>query len=173
MPALRPLLCLLLLTTAISLTTGCARPSWVGIGWGGHSGSRGDHDYDHDHSRDYGRRDEGPPPHAPAHGYRHKHHDHGQTVELVYDAGYGIYVVAEIPNRYYWNGVYLRLDGDQWYASKGLDGDWRPRSDGSLPPGCNEVKRQAHHEDEHPGKRKGHAKRENGKKKEHPAKGSW
>ena len=36
----------------------------------------------------------GPPPHAPAHGYRHKH-QHG--VELEYDSGIGAYISCRTP----------------------------------------------------------------------------
>jgi hypothetical protein len=104
----------------------------------------------------------GPPPHAPAHGHRHKHRHHGQDLELMFDSSLGVYVVVGLPNRYYWNGHYLRIDGDQWYASVNLAGDsgWKPRSDDSLPPGMQ--------------KHKKHSKTKRGKShKSHPAKGHW
>jgi hypothetical protein len=65
-----------------------------------------------------------------------------------------------MPNRYYWNGFYLRIDGDQWYASTNLDGGWEQRSGDSLPPGIR--------------KHKEHKKAKSGKsKKSSPAKGHW
>lgn len=87
-------------------------------------------------------RHNGPPPHAPAHGYRHKHRHQGENLEFVFDSDLGIYVVIGVPDRYYWNGYYLRIDGDQWYASVNLDSGWEPRSDDSLPPGIRKHKKR-------------------------------
>jgi len=81
----------------------------------------------------------GPPPHAPAHGYRRKHqnayHQHAGEVELIFDGGLGVYVVVDIPNYYYWNGAYLRIEGGQWSTCAYLDGDWKPYSERSVPAG--------------------------------------
>jgi hypothetical protein len=64
----------------------------------------------------------GPPPHAPAHGYRHKHH--GDGVNLVFDAGLGVYVVADWPD-YYWHvDRYLRWAAGEWRVSSRIDGTW-------------------------------------------------
>jgi len=79
---------------------------------------------------------------------------------LVFDSDLGVYVVIGIPNRYYWNGYYLRIDGDQWYASVDLDDHWEKRSDDSLPAGMKHHKKNKH------GK---HGK----SGKHHPAKGHW
>jgi len=69
----------------------------------------------------------GPPPWAPAHGYR-KHqraYQHrANTVDLVFDSGLGVYVVVGIPNYYYWNGTYIRLNAGSWYRAPYLDGRW-------------------------------------------------
>lgn len=83
----------------------------------------------------------GPPPHAPAHGYRRKQHDafrHGHDggdVEIVFDSDLGAYVVVDISGYYYLDGMYLRVEEGRWYASAHLDGDWKPCDDQALPPG--------------------------------------
>ncbi|MBW2233436.1 MAG: hypothetical protein JRH17_23905 [Deltaproteobacteria bacterium] len=103
---------------------------------------------------------QGPPPHAPAHGYRHKQRHQGRDLDLVFDTNLGVYVVVSLPNRYYWNGYYLRIDGSQWYASTNLDSGWELRSDDSLPPGLK--------------KQKKHKKAKSSRsKKSSPAKGHW
>jgi len=105
-------------------------------------------------------RHHGPPPHAPAHGYRHKHRHHGENLELVFDSDAGVYIVIGVPDRYYWNGYYLRIDGEQWYASVNLDSGREARRDDSLPAGVRK-----------------HAKQQKAKskkaKKLSPAKGHW
>jgi hypothetical protein len=102
----------------------------------------------------------GPPPHAPAHGHRHKQKHQGEDLELTFNSDLGVYIVVGMPNRYYWEGTYLRVDGDQWYASVNLDSGWAPRAEDSIPPGLK--------------KRGKHPKAKNGKpKKSHPAKGRW
>ncbi|MBU1341920.1 MAG: hypothetical protein KKE44_18585 [Proteobacteria bacterium] len=65
----------------------------------------------------------GPPPHAPAHGYRHKHHD-GHDLE--YDSRIGAYIVVNIPETYFGNNLYIRLSTDgKWLVSTTLKGGWR------------------------------------------------
>ncbi len=95
----------------------------------------------------------GPPPHAPAHGYRHKQHG----VELVYDSGRGVYVVVDLPNHYYFNGRYYRRGEVQWEAGVNIDGPWEFVSEDALPKGLRAK-----------AKGKGKAK---GKLKEHPGRG--
>jgi hypothetical protein len=82
--------------------------------------------------------DHGPPPWAPAHGYRRKHQrayqSHPDTVDMVFDSGLGVYVVVGIPNYYYWDGVYLRIDaGNRWYRAPYLDARWDPCPPDALP----------------------------------------
>ena len=77
-------------------------------------------------------RGNGPPAHAPAHGYRHKQVD---GVELVFDSGRGVYVVAGLSDHYYHDGYFYRLQGGLWEMSLKLDGNWNLVSDNSLPPG--------------------------------------
>ncbi len=95
----------------------------------------------------------GPPPHAPAHGYRHKH----QGVELVYDSGHGVYVVIDLPNHYYFKGNYYRRGEVQWEAGVNIDGPWEFVSDDAMPKGLRAKE-----------KGKGKAK---GKFKERPGRG--
>lgn len=73
-----------------------------------------------------------PPPHAPAHGYRHKLKD---DVALTYDADLGVYVVVDTPHAFYYAAktLYYRLRGSTWEVSVSLKGDWRPISDRELP----------------------------------------
>ena len=73
----------------------------------------------------------GPPPHAPAHGYRHKY----QEVELVYDSQRGVYVVIDFPNHYYFKGHYYRLGEIQWEIGVNLEGPWEYISYDKLPEG--------------------------------------
>ena len=79
----------------------------------------------------------GPPPWAPAHGYRHKHqhaYQHREsTVDLVFDSGLGVYLVVGIPNYYYWNGTYVRLNAGSWYRAPYLDARWVPCPADELP----------------------------------------
>jgi hypothetical protein len=65
----------------------------------------------------------GPPPHAPAHGYRHKHYD---GHELEYDSQTGAYIVLNIPGTYFGNNMYMRLSTyGEWMVSATLEGGWR------------------------------------------------
>ena len=64
----------------------------------------------------------GPPPHAPAHGYRHKHHASG--VDLVFDSGLGVYVVAGL-GHYYYRDRFFRWHPDGWQLSRHPRGPWR------------------------------------------------
>ena len=73
----------------------------------------------------------GPPPHAPAHGYRRKY----QGVELVYDSVRGVYVVIDFPDHYYFKGHYYHLGEAQWEVGVSLDGPWKVISYDELPKG--------------------------------------
>ena len=77
----------------------------------------------------------GPPPHAPAHGYRHKHKTHAGHVELVFDSGLGLYLVVGSPG-YYWHDdhYYREVDG-AWRMSLRLDRGWSAAPAKGLPPG--------------------------------------
>lgn len=79
----------------------------------------------------------GPPPHAPAHGYRHKH----QGAELIFDSGMGVYVVAGYPKHYFYNDSYYRLNDDIWEISISIGGPWVVIMDDDLPPGLRKIKK--------------------------------
>ncbi len=100
------------------LLSGC-----VMMGMGGD-----DHD-DRYQDRSYHR--QGPPPHAPAHGYRHKH---GDGHDLEYDSEIGVYIVVRIPDTYYRDDLYIRMSSDgRWIVSARLDGGWRPADRDEVP----------------------------------------
>jgi len=74
----------------------------------------------------------GPPPWAPAHGYRHKHRS---GVELVFDVGLDVYVVLGHPRHYFHDGRFFkRLDGGWAWAQK-WDGRWKPADASEVPRG--------------------------------------
>jgi hypothetical protein len=65
---------------------------------------------------------DGPPPHAPAHGYRAKHHHR----DMVYDSRLGAYVVLGYRDHYYHDGWYFRYFDGFWQISAELgDRKWR------------------------------------------------
>jgi hypothetical protein len=75
----------------------------------------------------------GPPPHAPAHGYRHKHqHD---DVEPVFDSKRGVYLVVGTPGCYFFDGVYYRRASQQWQLAFTIGGVWKSVEDDKVPPG--------------------------------------
>jgi hypothetical protein len=85
----------------------------------------------------------GPPPHAPAHGYRHKHHDGHQ---LVYDSKIGAYVVVNLPDTYFANDLYLRMSTDgRWMASATLGRGWRVALASEIPPKMRHSKHKGKH----------------------------
>ena len=80
----------------------------------------------------------GPPPHAPAHGYRHKHHGNH---DLVYDSGIGAYIVVNIPETYFGNNLYIRLSTDgRWLVAATLEGGWRVAVGSEVPYKLKEYK---------------------------------
>lgn len=83
----------------------------------------------------------GPPPHAPAHGYRAKYDNH----DLIYDSHLGVYVVLGLPDYYFYDGHYYRHDRDGWYSSKRTDRDWSRYKEKKLPPGLA----KKYHDDGH------------------------
>ena len=73
----------------------------------------------------------GPPPHAPAHGYRHKYQNH----YLEYDSHLGVYLIIGVPNTYFIDGIYYRESEQSWHASHYIDRDWKEYHAENLPPG--------------------------------------
>jgi hypothetical protein len=72
----------------------------------------------HEHPQVESARAPGPPPWAPAHGYRAKH---PQGPELRFDAGLGVYVVVGQPELYFYGEHYFRFVTAHWERC----GDWR------------------------------------------------
>lgn len=79
----------------------------------------------------------GPPPHAPAHGYRHKHPD---GTRLEYDSRLGVYVVLGHTNLYFSDGMYYRPTSVSWEISAKIGSGWKPVSEKRLPPGLRATK---------------------------------
>ena len=97
----------------------------------------------------------GPPPHAPAHGYRHRHRRHGTN--LVFDTGLGVYVVAGLAHNYFFRGNYYRRVGDGWHVRGSPKGRWRKAAGRDLPSGLK--KRYARGKDKRRGRRRGRGRR--------------
>ena len=91
-------------------------------------------------------RGHGPPPHAPAHGYRAKTHD---GLELVYQSDIGVYVVVGRSDYYFHDGVIYHKDSIGWIAGKSVDGPWTSVKEAQIPPGLRS---------DHPGKGHGQGK---------------
>ena len=96
-------------------------------------------------------RGHGPPPHAPAHGYRAKNQ---QGAQLMFDSRLGVYVVLDLPGVYFWSDVYYRQAKVGWERCDRLDGAWIAVAEPSLPPGLRGKK--ASSKSEPPGKARGH-----------------
>ena len=72
------------------------------------------HVHEHEHKH---KHKGGPPPWAPAHGYRHKQ----PGPDLVFDAHIGVYVVVGHPQVYFHDGHYFRRVSSHWERC----GDWK------------------------------------------------
>lgn len=73
----------------------------------------------------------GPPPHAPAHGYRYHYRDHG--VSLVFDSHLRLYLVLDFPGYYYHHGYYYHWDDYHWLRSKHFRRGWQHFDQKHLP----------------------------------------
>jgi hypothetical protein len=71
----------------------------------------------------------GPPPHAPAHGYRHHHDD----LDLVFDTSLGLYLVFGHPDYYWYDNWYYHWDGRYWNRSKHFKRGWKHSDHGYVP----------------------------------------
>tara|TARA_R110002050_G_scaffold268113_1_gene410090 strand:- start:144350 stop:145081 length:732 start_codon:yes stop_codon:yes gene_type:complete len=71
----------------------------------------------------------GPPPHAPAHGYRHHHHSH----DMIYDSGIRAYILVGLPGYYYDDGFYFRYSNIGWQFSAYLNDGWRVTDERRVP----------------------------------------
>jgi hypothetical protein len=85
----------------------------------------------------------GPPPHAPAHGYRRKQRSGARELELVFDSGLGVYVVVGFPGVYFHLDHYFRLAGSTWQVSLRPDAGWDAAAQSQVPPGLRHAKHGA------------------------------
>jgi hypothetical protein len=81
----------------------------------------------------------GPPPWAPAHGYRRKHgaepaRDAGSDdVHIVFDSQRGVHVVLGLSDHYWDAGRYYRVVRGEWRVSARIDGPWVSVEVGDVP----------------------------------------
>jgi hypothetical protein len=96
----------------------------------------------------------GPPPHAPAHGYRHKH----GGADLLYDKDLGVYVVLGHKTTYHDGRRFYRRRGNIWQVCTKLgQGTWVSVSTADVPHGlrlhyrhkARKDKRQGQHPAKH------------------------
>jgi hypothetical protein len=80
----------------------------------------------------------GPPPHAPAHGYRRKLEQDGVTLEL--DSGRGVYVVVGVDDVFFSEKRYYRCADERWFASPRPDGGWVVIKISDVPAGLRDYK---------------------------------
>lgn len=98
----------------------------------------------------------GPPPWAPAHGYRHKH---AQGVDLTFDRGLGVYIVVGYENHFFYRDHFYRGSGSDWQMSASIRGSWVRIDVSQLPDGLAVRSRGKHRHPPkpHPAKQgKGH-----------------
>lgn len=73
----------------------------------------------------------GPPPHAPAHGYRQKH---GGAV-LIYQSSLGVYIVDKHEGHFYYKENFYRSHGGSWQISVAIGGPWKTIPEKKVPHG--------------------------------------
>ena len=92
----------------------------------------------------------GPPPLAPAHGWRRRHPD---GVEIVYRSELGAYVVVGVDDAYYCDDVFYLWDSGRWLRAPHFTGPWLAVPASEVPanltrrPGKLKVARNPRHED--------------------------
>lgn len=83
-----------------------------------------------------GERHSGPPPNAPAHGYRHQQSD---GIQLVFESSIGVYIVSGYTEHYYYHGRYYRWNNDSWQVSSKVSRGWARASEKTIPPGLRKT----------------------------------
>ena len=91
----------------------------------------------------------GPPPHAPAHGHRHKL---PSEVKVAFDTDCGVYVVVGLDKHFWLDGHYYRFYNGQWELSMTVDGGWRSVDVETLPLGLRGKYKTKHVSKKHPGR---------------------
>lgn len=93
----------------------------------------------------------GPPPHAPAHGYRRKQQTAHGELELRFDSSLGVYVVVGLPDLYFYADHYFRLGTSGWEISVRHDSGFVLAAQSQVPPGLIKAKgKQAKGKKSHP-----------------------
>lgn len=85
--------------------------------------------------------DHGPPPHAPAHGYRYRHSD---GMMLLFDGDLGLYLVIGQPHHYYHRKHFYRFHKRAWHRRARPHGQWRRIPRHGIPPGLSRKRRGGH-----------------------------
>ncbi|MFX0204099.1 MAG: hypothetical protein ACFFCW_49000 [Candidatus Hodarchaeota archaeon] len=93
------------------------------------------------------KRGHGPPPHAPAHGYRRKL---PSGVEVVFDFDCGVYVVVGLEKHFWLDGQYYRFCNGQWEFSMTIENGWKVVCEEKLPPGLRKKYKVKHTSNKHP-----------------------
>ena len=83
----------------------------------------------------------GPPPYAPAHGYRHHYHNH----DMIYDSGIRAYIIVGMPDYYYDNGFYFRYSDYGWQISGSLSDGWKVTDERRVPKKLWNTKAKKHY----------------------------
>ncbi|MDC9725466.1 MAG: hypothetical protein PSN44_06060 [Gammaproteobacteria bacterium] len=97
-----------------------------------------------------------PPPHAPAHGYRHNHKKH----DMSYDSGLSVYVVLGLTDHYFDNGIYYRYRDGAWQVSASIGGHWENTVNHAVPSKLFKSKmKELKHQKKHHNKGKGKDKK--------------
>ncbi|MFB0554382.1 MAG: hypothetical protein ACETWQ_13840 [Phycisphaerae bacterium] len=91
----------------------------------------------------------GPPPHAPAHGHRHKL---PSEVKVTFDTDCGVYIVVGLDRHFWLDGRYYRFYNGQWELSMSIDSGWRAVDVETLPPGLRGKYKTKHVSKKHPGR---------------------
>lgn len=102
----------------------------------------------------------GPPPHAPAHGYRRKHHGG----EIEYDSKWGVYVVLGLAGHYYYDDHYYRYNESHWQVGARIDGPWKAVSNEALPARIRGKHAAKDEPTQHPGRGRGRGAQKNKRK---------
>ena len=93
-----------------------------------------------------------PPAHAPAHGHHKKHHEHhnhhDRVIDMVYDSGLGVYVVAEAVDIYFHDALFFRLSGHDWVASGSFYGPWEHTHYRNVPRALRKKHDERRHQDD-------------------------
>ncbi len=99
----------------------------------------------------------GPPPHAPAYGYRYHHpHDH---VLLIYEPDLALYRVSGYRSYYFRDGSYYRLRSGSWYRASHIKGHWSAVGYESIPSGLQHKYKAPKYKESKSSKQGMHAKK--------------